>query len=775
MPQPPPYNRSTDFTSLSTPLAPAAGSNLVAELEAIEATLAAVRNNLALIQRDDGKLNNATVAPESLTAQTRALISAGWRLRGAWQTGTAYDVADVVRFGGVGYVCLVAHTSGTFSADEAAGRWLTFFAETLVPGPGTIVASMLAPSFVLPFNMLPNFTASYTGATPRSIGSILERTVHAQLFGAVGDGVANDTTALQNAANAAAANGALLVIGRGNFLVTAPITVPGEAAGLIMEGGVITRSGSGIGLILGNSGTFNNRNKVYRNIRVQRAVQSDWSSEGDIGVRIFNIDACDVDIRQAEGFTIGVQLVGDQRGCEDSTLYYGRIVNNRIGLDLRTLTASAWMNSLVHVGGHFANGATVNPTQARFGVRFSREPGAYTLHNRHLFLGPAFELQNQSGAVDAIPFLTEVDSRSVVALGMRLENNSFPVHRQTAGAQDHHYDVAYASNGPITGPIGDAYLIGADYPASATRAGASIRSFHQAAAAHHTPRLVANVPDVRAAVFVERQDSTPEASDLGIEGLAVISSNPSGAPTTLNELMFPALNNIRLGTNDIGLPTSRAVGFVVDCGVCKEFFVAAEGENLRVIVQLFNASETLLDGTHRVLLSNQGITYDSGTPRWWEGNAVFEDATLTRLQRVSILSSTARYAFIGVRGHLTASETSLRALRLYCPAEHAPRVLAGLPRRWGSRELVGQVDFDFASIAAGATAQLTGGIPVPRARAGDHVSVACSINSSQVMFLATIGATETVTVTAWNRSGSAIDPAPATFYARVLKRRWSAS
>lgn len=772
MPQPPPYTRSSDFTPLATPQATNAGVNLTAELEAIEATLAAVRTNLALIQRDDGRLNNATVPPEALTAQTRALISAGWNLRGNWMTATGYQVADVVRFGGVGYVCLIAHTSGTFSTDEAAGRWLTFFAETLVPGTGTIVPPMLSPAFVLPSGMLPSFTASYTGAVARTIPSVIERTVHAQLFGAVGDGTTNDTAALQAAANAAAAAGAVLVIGRGNFLTTAAITVPGEAAGLVMEGGIITRSGAGIGLILGNAGTFNNRNKLYRNLRVQRATQSDWSSEGDIGIRLFNLDACDVDIRQVEGFTIGVQLVGDGRGCEDTTLFYSRLVNNRIGLDLRTLTSSAWMNSLIHVGGHFANGSTVNPSQARFGVRFSREPGAYTLHNRHLFLGPAFELQNQSGAVDAIPFLTEVDSRGIVALGVRLESNSFAVHRQTAGAQDHHYDVAFASNGPIAGPVGDAYLIGADYPSGATRAGASIRSFHQAAAAHHTPRLIAAVPDVRAAVFVERQDSTAELSDLGFDGMAVASSNPAGAPTAMNDLMFPGLTAIRLGTNDVGLPTSRAVGYVVDCETCKEFFVAAEGSALRVIVQLFNSSEVLLDGTHRVLLSNQGITHDSGTPRWWAGNANFEDATLTRLQRVSILSATARYAFIGVQGGDVAASTSLRALRLYCPAEHAPRVIAGGPRRWGSRELLGQVDFDFPSIAAGATAQLTGGITVTRARAGDHVSVACSINSSQVMFLATIGASEQVTVTAWNRSGAPIDPANATFYARVLKRRW---
>ena len=43
--------------------------------------------------------------------------------QGAWGTSTAYVVNDVVSTAGASYICLVAHTSGTFSTDLAASKW----------------------------------------------------------------------------------------------------------------------------------------------------------------------------------------------------------------------------------------------------------------------------------------------------------------------------------------------------------------------------------------------------------------------------------------------------------------------------------------------------------------------------------------------------------------------------------------------------------------------------------------------------------------------------
>lgn len=42
---------------------------------------------------------------------------------GPWLTATAYAVGDAVSQGGSSYICLEAHTSGTFSTDLAASKW----------------------------------------------------------------------------------------------------------------------------------------------------------------------------------------------------------------------------------------------------------------------------------------------------------------------------------------------------------------------------------------------------------------------------------------------------------------------------------------------------------------------------------------------------------------------------------------------------------------------------------------------------------------------------
>lgn len=100
---------------------------LDAELEAIEVTTDDICANLALIQRDDGKLLDGLVEPYNLSASTKAYVLATkWNSRGLWATATAYAVNDMVDVSGASYICATAHTSGVFAADYAAGNWQIF-------------------------------------------------------------------------------------------------------------------------------------------------------------------------------------------------------------------------------------------------------------------------------------------------------------------------------------------------------------------------------------------------------------------------------------------------------------------------------------------------------------------------------------------------------------------------------------------------------------------------------------------------------------------------
>lgn len=91
---------------------------------ALKSTLDQICDNLALIQRDDGALLDGTVRTWTLGSDVLALIASGkFLVRGGWITATAYALGDIVLQGGIVYICMVAHTSGTFATDLAAGKW----------------------------------------------------------------------------------------------------------------------------------------------------------------------------------------------------------------------------------------------------------------------------------------------------------------------------------------------------------------------------------------------------------------------------------------------------------------------------------------------------------------------------------------------------------------------------------------------------------------------------------------------------------------------------
>lgn len=605
-----------------------------------------------------------------------------------------------------------------------------------------------------------SFQQSGTGAVVRTQQDELAERIHPKQFGATADGSADDTLPVQNAANEAAAKGAYLDLSRGTFRITATVTVPGGAAG-VFGGGLIRYDGGAgqVALVLGDGGAAANQFKRYLGLRVERVTQADWTNEGDIGIVARNLDNCILEVLMVKGFTIGLRTLGDQRGFEDSIVQLGRLWNCRYGLDVRTVAAGAWNNAVRYIGGHFANDSALHPTLGRFGVRFSREPGGYDLHNHHVFVGPAFELQRQGtpGTVDAIPFLLEVSGRGLHATGIRMEACSTSVARHTADFNDAVYETAFVGTYAYLGA-------GVEYGAAAGRAGGSARPLHQAAAALSSPRLIAAAESVRGRAF--RWTST----EVGFEGMGLLSSNPAGPPTNLTGYVFPGLSSLTLNADSVTLPTSRAAVFVVRTDICKEVFIGADGSELRPVVMQFDASENVLTSpTARALFSNMNAVWVTSPANWWEGNADLDSLTggfaLNRLQRVT-LDSACAFAAIGVRGGSASAQ--LRALRLFVAGDQAPQVLAGGTRRWGTRELSAVQTWDPPSVAAGATTTVN--VAVTDAVPGDLCDVGFTL-ATTLPFLAGIGASGQITVRLWNPTGGAVDLGSGDLHVRAVKPR----
>lgn len=595
--------------------------------------------------------------------------------------------------------------------------------------------------------------AAFPGAIPRSVEDKLAETLTARDFGATGNGISDDGPALQAAMNAAGASGKHLIIGEGSFRTTMPLSLPGAAVGLTMRGSILYAGPNGTSaLTIGDGGAVRNAAKLYQGLRVLRATTSDWQNEGDIGIVLRNLDSSVVEIRQVEGFTIGIRTLGVERGFEDSNVFLGRIVNNQIGLDIHTATAAAWNTSVRYHGGHFAVASALYPTLSRYGIRFSAAPGAYVAHNRHVFFGPAFELQARDRpAIFGVPFLCQVNSRAVIAYGMRMEGCSPYPARHTGNAQDHVYEVAWASQG---------YLLNVHYDNSSARVGAVVRGMHQAAAHREFTREIASVPSLRAAAF------RWNASQTGFDKLACLSTNVSGTPTSLPDFAFPGLEDYGLSDRGVLLTGGRGLGFVVDTVRAKEFSLAVDADNPRLIVQCFDGNRQLMTDSFGAQVRASGMSMQwNETARWWQGSADMTDADLTRLQVVRVEPSVA-YAIIGVAR--IGVDYEVRSMRLLTDPSVSPALLYGLPDlRHGARELRAEMAWDPPSILAGGTTQLN--VALNGARPGDFVQAAFTLSTSGVVFLAQIGAQDLVTVTAWNRSGGAVDLGAGTVRVRLVK------
>lgn len=117
------YTRAKDFTADS-------GSNtdhqeLNDELDTLGANLNLLLVSLQAIQKSDTTLGNARVHPLSFDAASLTLMaSKSFVVRGQWLTATAYAIGDIVSQSAESYLAATAHTSGTFTTDLAAVKWI---------------------------------------------------------------------------------------------------------------------------------------------------------------------------------------------------------------------------------------------------------------------------------------------------------------------------------------------------------------------------------------------------------------------------------------------------------------------------------------------------------------------------------------------------------------------------------------------------------------------------------------------------------------------------
>lgn len=232
-----------------------------------------------------------------------------------------------------------------------------------------------------------SFLQSGVGAITRSARDKMREMVSVKDFGAVGDGVADDTAAIQGAANYANSIGGTLYAGSGTYKITATVTI---TCNCDMSAALFNVNAASvpIGIIVGST-TSEIRGRVMSLPRLVNTakVTTGWTGfSSSVGVDIANLFMSKVTIPSVLKFGIGVDVGGYTTGNAYNNIFIGELFDNKISLRIRKKGASGYSNQNAYYGGQYGmSGAEGTAISGSYGVSLE------STTNNNTFINPSLE------------------------------------------------------------------------------------------------------------------------------------------------------------------------------------------------------------------------------------------------------------------------------------------------------------------------------------------------------------------------------------------------
>jgi len=264
----------------------------------------------------------------------------------------------------------------------------------------------------------PRLVQAGTGAVGRILHDKLADVISVTDFGAVGDGVTDDSAAIQAAIN----TGKVVYIPDGTYAFATGLTNPDLVP--IYGPGKLKFTGSGENAItFGNTSTFHlNDTTMPSNIWLERST-TDWTDQFS-GIVLDNAFEMSLTVH-IDGFYHGLKLRGTSSGCNYNKIFIDSIEQCQSNIVLHAST-SGNVNQSTFIGGRINNDSSTSSANDIYGVEMINDSGNKI--NGHQFINTSIELNNVGAGTTSCfhgsGTETAIADRNLVT-GLRMENTDY--------------------------------------------------------------------------------------------------------------------------------------------------------------------------------------------------------------------------------------------------------------------------------------------------------------------------------------------------------------